>query len=38
MPDAFAVVKDADSRWGKFSDRPDVDEQILAIVQLAYVN
>lgn len=36
MPSAFAVVKDADRRWGKFSDRPDCEEQIMNIVQRSY--
>ena len=36
MPNAFAVVKDGDRRWGKFADRPDCDEQIMNIVQRAY--
>ena len=37
MPTGFAVVKDADRRWGKFADRPDVDEQIMNIMQRAYI-
>jgi hypothetical protein len=36
MPHAFAVVKDADARWGKFAGRTDCDEQIMSIVQRAY--
>ena len=36
MPNAFAVVKDGDRRWGKFADRPDCDEQIMNIIQRAY--
>jgi hypothetical protein len=36
MPVAFAVVRDADVRWGKFSDRPDCDAQIMSIVERAY--
>jgi hypothetical protein len=34
--EALAVVKDADARWGKFSQRPDCDEQLGAIVTYAY--
>ena len=36
MPCAFSVVKDADSRWGKFAGRADEDEQIMNIVERAY--
>jgi hypothetical protein len=36
MPHAFAVVRDADTRWGKFAGRTDCDEQIMSIVQRAY--
>lgn len=36
MPAAFAVVKDADARWGKFADRPDCDDQIMRFVERAY--
>ena len=36
MPCAFSVVKDADSRWGKFAGRSDEDEQIMNIVERAY--
>lgn len=37
MPTGFAVVRDADRRWGKFADRPDADEQIMNIMQRAYI-
>lgn len=33
---AFAVVKNADERWGKFADRPDCDEQIMRFIERAY--
>ena len=36
QPAAFAIVRDADARWGKFADRPDCDEQIMSIVTHAY--
>jgi hypothetical protein len=36
MPAAFAVVRDADRRWGKFADRPDCDEQIMRFIERAY--
>lgn len=36
QPAGFAVVKDADRRWGKFADRPDCDEQIMRFVERAY--
>jgi hypothetical protein len=33
---AFAILKDADRRWGKFNQRPDCDEQLTKIIQDIY--
>lgn len=33
---AFAVLRDADRRWGKFADRPDCDEQLVKFIEAAY--
>jgi hypothetical protein len=33
---AFAVVKSADERWGKFHDRDDCDEQLAKFIERAY--
>jgi len=36
MPAAFSIVKDADTRWGKFFGREDCDEQIMGIIERCY--
>jgi hypothetical protein len=33
---AFAVLKSADARWGKFHDRADCDEQLARFIERAY--
>lgn len=34
--EAYAIVQDADARWGKFSERPDCEEQLEKLVRNAY--
>ncbi len=34
--EAFAVLADADARWGKFSDRPDRDEHLQKMLAAAW--
>jgi hypothetical protein len=33
---AYAVLRDADKRWGKFHERVDCEEQLLRILEMAY--
>jgi hypothetical protein len=33
---AFAVLSDADRRWGKFHGREDAEEQLRSILESAY--
>ena len=34
--EAFTILKDADSRWGKFHERPDGDQQLRRILEWAW--
>ena len=34
--EAFAILLDADNRWGKFSERPDQEEQLMKMIERAY--
>lgn len=34
--EAHVILRDADSRWGKYSERPDCEEQLMKLVTKAY--
>lgn len=36
VSDAFALLADADQRWGKFSDRPDGESHLRRMIEVAY--